>query len=241
VPDTGSDQPQIEDFDGRLAAIEAAVDGGDTDLGALGFWSLLRKLKVHPQPAAAWLDAAGRIDRKAFEARVRPRFPVWLGNAALLIGVLVGAAAVAWAITCDHPTQAALGLLVAAGVWSVSTHDLGHWAVGRAVGIRFLCYFLDGPFGIQPGLKTHYATYLRAKPEGRAAMHAAGAVASKVSPFVALAFWPATNAPGWAALAVVAIGVIQILTDIVWSTKKSDWKKFARERRVAAAVRAARG
>jgi hypothetical protein len=236
VPDTRSEGPSNEDFESRLAAIEQAVDGGNTDLRALGFWRLLGELKGRPDEAARLADVAGGIDRKAFEARVRPRFPVWFGNAVLLVGVLIGAAAVAWAITCDHEVQAAIALIVAAGAWSVSTHDLAHWIVGRAAGIRFHCYFLDGPFRIQPGLKTDYATYLRASPGRRAAMHAAGAIASKVSPFVALAFWPLTNAPGWAALAVAAIGAIQILTDILWSTKKSDWKKFARERRVAKAL-----
>ncbi len=42
------------------------------------------------------------------------------------------------------------------------------------------------------------------------------------------------EAPGWAWLALVAIGVVTILTDMLWSTKSSDWKKFSRERRYAA-------
>ena len=64
-------------------------------------------------------------------------------------------------------------------------------------------------------------------------MHAAGALASKVAPFVSLAVWPATTAPGWAALAVLGLGLVQIVTDVIWSTRKGDWKKYARERREA--------
>jgi hypothetical protein len=64
-------------------------------------------------------------------------------------------------------------------------------------------------------------------------MHASGALATKAAPFVALAFWWATDAPAWAAWACAALGVFEIVTDVVFSTKSSDWKKVARERRVA--------
>jgi hypothetical protein len=41
------------------------------------------------------------------------------------------------------------------------------------------------------------------------------------------------GAPGWtmAILGVIAVG--QIITDILWSTKASDWKKFRREMAIA--------
>lgn len=233
--DRGSEREPApgEDFQDSFARIESAVSAGDTDLSRLGFFRLLRKVKADPVVAAHWAGVAGRIDRTAFEARVRPRFPVWLGNAVLVAGTVVGAAAIVVAMAATDPLVAGLALVVSAGILSVVVHDLGHWAVGRAVGIRFIGYFLDGPFLVQPGLKTDYATYLRTSPGGRAAMHAAGALASKAAPFVSLAFWPTTDAPAWAAWTVLGIGVIQIVTDVVWSTKKSDWKKVIRERRLA--------
>ena len=40
-----------------------------------------------------------------------------------------------------------------------------------------------------------------------------------------------TNAPAWAGIAAAAIGVLQIVTDVLFSTKTSDWKKFRREAR----------
>ena len=70
-------------------------------------------------------------------------------------------------------------------------------------------------------------------------MHASGAIATKFAPFVALAFWPGSDAPGWAAAVLIAIGVLQIVTDLTLSTKSSDWKKFAREKGVARARRRA--
>jgi len=136
--------------------------------------------------------------------------------------------------TADAPV-AGLALVVAAVAWSISLHDLGHWAVGRLVGIRFVAYFVGGPFPPRPGLKTDYATYLRTSPSARASMHASGALVTKAAPFVALGFWWSTEAPAWAAWAVLAIGVVQIVTDVLFSTKTSDWKKVARERRIARA------
>jgi hypothetical protein len=84
-------------------------------------------------------------------------------------------------------------------------------------------------------VKTDYASYLRASPVARAWMHGSGAVATKLAPFLALAFWPATGAPAWAALALAALGIFQIVTDVLLSTKSSDWKKVRRELRAARA------
>jgi hypothetical protein len=67
-------------------------------------------------------------------------------------------------------------------------------------------------------------------------MHASGAIATKLSPFVALAFWPGTSAPWWSAAGLLLLGVLQIVTDIVFSVRSSDWKKVKRERAIARAM-----
>jgi hypothetical protein len=229
------DGAPAETYQDAFQRIEEAVDGGDTDVRALGFWKLLAKVKVEPALSEHWADVAGRIDRKAFEQGVRPRFPIWFGNAVLLAGAAVGAGAIWFALTTSDPTLSGVALIASAGILSVSLHDLAHWAVGRLVGIRFTSYFFGGPFPPRPGIKSDYATYLRAAPEERAMMHASGAIASKIAPFISLAFWPATDAPAWTAWAIVAIGVGQIATDVLFSTKSSDWKKVRRERKVARA------
>ena len=239
MPESQGDGGPPEEFQDLFARIEARVDEGDTDLSRLGFWRLVRRLKADRMLSAHWAEVVGRIDRKAFERRVRPRFPVWLGNAALLFGTLVGAGAMAYATLCDNrPVSGAL-LVASGGILSVTTHDLAHWAAGRRSGIRFLCYFLDGPFRVQPGLKIDYATYLRAEPGARAFMHASGAIASKAVPFVAVAVWPITPAPAWAVWTLAGMGGVQVATDLIWSTKKSDWKKVRRELAVARVQRAA--
>ncbi|HEX6131344.1 MAG TPA: hypothetical protein VF044_06405, partial [Actinomycetota bacterium] len=72
-------------------------------------------------------------------------------------------------------------------------------------------------------------------PSSRAWMHASGAIATKLAPFLALAWYPASAARWWAAAALVALGVLQIVTDVLFSVRSSDWKRFRRERAVARA------
>lgn len=223
----------VEEYQDAFARIEAEVAAGRTDLRELGFWRLLGRVKSEPALAAHWAETAGRIDRAAFERRVRLRVPVWLGNILLLLGTAAGAAAVAIALITTSPGVAGVALVLAAGAWSTTLHDLAHWAVGRLVGIRFLCYFIGSRFPPTPGLKIDYATYLRVSPGERVWMHASGAVATKLASFVVLAFWPASDAPAWAAWTLVGLGVLQLVTDAVFSVRSSDWKRVRRERAVA--------
>ena len=240
-----------QDYQDAFARIQEEVEAGRADLSRLGFWRLVREVKRDRALARHWAEEVGRIDRVAFERWVRPRFPVWLGNTVLLVAtaVLVAFVPVAVALARDEapsePILPGLMLVAAAGGLSGSLHDLAHWAVGRLAGIRFTSYFLDGPLRIQPGIKVDYASYLWVSPAARAWMHAAGALASKIAPFAvfAAAYLPHRTAnydlfPPWAMWGVLAIGVIQIVTDLTFSRKRSDWKKVGRELRVARALRA---
>lgn len=221
------------DLSTDLDRIEAAVQAGNTDLGALGFWRLVARVKPDRVLVDRYADQIGRIDATAFRAFARFRTPVWVGNTILLVGAAVGLGAAIVAPSASSDTVAGLLLIAAGAIWTVALHSPTHWLVGYMVSIRFTDYFVGGPPPPRPGLKTDYASYLRADPGSRAWMHASGAIASKLAPFLALAFWPASGAPWWSAVALIAIGVITIVTDITLSVTKSDWKKFRRERAVA--------
>ena len=236
----GTEARQPASFPAEFERIEAAVDAGETDLRALGFWRLLAKVKTDQALAAHWAEPAGRIDRRAFETGIRLRLPVWFGNLVLVLGITAGGVAVAIALSTDSPELAGWALVFAALDWSASLHTPAHWVVGRIVGMRFLAYYVHDLIPPVPGLKIDYETYLRTSPEARAWMHASGAIASKVGPFLALAFWPATDAPSWAAWIIGGYGALIIATDIFVSTRKSDWKRFRREMRVARIQAAAR-
>ena len=229
----GGAPPDREGFHAEFDRIEAAVDAGATDLRTLGFWRLLAEVKTDPALAAHWADQAGRIDRMAFERGVRVRFPVWVGNLVLVLGIVAGGVAIGVALTTDSQTRAGLALVFAALAWSAAVHSPTHWLVGRAIGLRFIAYFFAGLLPPVPGLKIDYATYLRASPTARAWMHASGAIASKVAPLAALAFWPATVAPTWVGWVLVGYGALLIATDVFISTRRSDWKRVRRELRVA--------
>ena len=124
-------------------------------------------------------------------------------------------------------------MLVAAGTLDATTHGLAHLAVGTFVGIDFTDWFVDLPKKPQPGFKIDYASYLRASPRQRAWMHAAGAIATKLTPFLVVPYAVAIGTDTWAVLVLLALGVIQIVTDVLFSVKTSDWKKFRREMRLA--------
>ena len=64
-------------------------------------------------------------------------------------------------------------------------------------------------------------------------MHAAGAIASKLTPFLVMPYAVAIGTDTWAVLALLAFGIVQILTDALYSVRASDWKKFRREMRLA--------
>jgi hypothetical protein len=223
----------------ELDRIEAAVATGTADLRSLGFWKLVQQVKLDRALVDEHADQIGRIDTSAFRAGVRLRAPVWLGNTLLVTATIVGALAVGAAFTWQTALWKGIALVAAGAIWSVSLHSPTHWLVGYMVGIRWTDYFLGGPPPPRPGLKSDYGTYLRADPDSRAWMHASGALATKLAPFLALACWPASGAPWWAAALLAALGVLQIVTDVALSTKSSDWKKFRREKAIARQRRAA--
>jgi hypothetical protein len=223
------------DIGPELDRIEAAVAAGDTDLKALGFWRLVARVKPDRVLVDRYAGQIARIDTAAFRLGVGLRAPVWVGNVLLTAATAAGLAGAILARAASSSALAGLLLLGAGAVWTVSLHSPTHWVVGRMVGIRFTDYFIGGPPPPRPGLKTDYATYLRADPQSRAWMHAAGAIMTKIAPLLALAFWPGSGAPWWSAAGLAALCALSIATDIAFSVKLSDWKKFRRERAVARA------
>jgi hypothetical protein len=221
------------DLSGELDRIEAAVGAGNVDLKALGFWRIVAQVKPDRLLVDRYADQIGRIDTAAFRRFAHLRMPVWVGNTILLMGACVGLGAAISAHMVASATLAGLLLIAAGAIWTVALHSPTHWFIGSLVSIRFTDYFVGGPPPPRPGLKSDYASYLRADPGSRAWMHASGAIATKLAPFLALAFWPGSGAPWWSAIALIAIGVLSIGTDIAFSVKLSDWKKFLRERAVS--------
>lgn len=233
------------DIEGALERASEALGSGRT-LKGTGFWKAVAALRADRALAERYADRAAAIDRRAFEAGVRLRVPAGPGLAALWLGTIVGLVAMnigfwwwggplcGFDNPCS-PTPIAAALVFLAGLTAliVCTHCLAHWVVGRVVGIRFTHVFLGGPPPPRPGLKTDYSTYLRASPRARAAMHASGAIITKLIPFAVLAPLHWYFGWNWLTLLILVVGVVQVVTDIVLSTKVSDWMKVRRELRAA--------
>lgn len=220
--------------------IEAALDAteealrsdGPVDLRATGFWRAVGAIKRNPEFVGAFADRVGRLDRGAFERWAFVTIPIRTGTVLAVAGTLIGLAIVTAAYYVDDPWNGLL-LLAGLGVILVPTHGLGHLIVGLRSGMRFTHWFVGTLRRPQPGVKIDYASYLRTPAASRAWMHASGAIVTKAVPFLLLGAAWGMDAPGWAWAVMLLVGVGQIVTDVLWSTKSSDWKKFARERRYA--------
>jgi hypothetical protein len=173
-------------------------------------------------------DRIGLIDRTAFERWAWIKMPVAVGTTFALLATAVGLWLIGLAYGASTLTQAVL-LLVGTGILMASTHSLAHLVVGSLQGMRFSHWFVGTIGRPQPGVKVDYGSYLRVPPHRRAWMHAAGAITTKFIPLIGLGAGWAMGAPAWAMVALAVITVSQVLIDVIWSTKKSDWKKYRRE------------
>ncbi|HEY6627762.1 MAG TPA: hypothetical protein VI193_02120 [Acidimicrobiia bacterium] len=209
----------------RLA--EVAVKAGDP-LGPTGFWKAVAAVKANPTLIEANADRIGVIDSIAFRNWALLTVPLWIGNLLTLGGTLLGLALIAWAYSLDG-TSAGIAFLFGFGALLVTTHSLGHLVVGAFLGIRFTRWFVGSIRRPQPGVKVDYASYLRVPAKSRAWMHASGAIVTKIVPFALIGAALAAGVPSWVVWVLVVVGIGQLVTDVFWSTKASDWKKYKRE------------
>ena len=220
-----------------LTRAEQAVDAGE-GLSGTGFWRAVSTVKSQPELAERYADRIAAIDERAHRDWAMLVIPLGVGAVIAVVAIMVGLALVWWAYALDGG-PAIVAFLIGSGVLIASTHALAHLVVGMILGIRFNYWFVGRISQPQPGVKVDYATYLRTKPVKRAWMHASGAIVTKAIPFLLIGAAVAADLPDWVAWALAAFGVATIATDVLWSTKASDWKKFRREMRFARDQRSA--
>lgn len=234
MPPAGISDSDASEIESVLAAAKLAVNETG-ELAGSGFWRAVGWVRRRPDLAERFGDLIGEIDRQHFESRVRWRVPAQLGVLALGAGTAGGVAAVALASKFADPYRTA-AFLAGFALLEVAPHSLTHWIVGRALGIRFTHFFMGGPPPPRPGAKVDYGSYLRASPKRRAVMHASGAIVTKVIPFALLPAAASLDLGGWVFVVLWTVGIGQIFTDLLLSTKSSDWKKVRREWRAARAA-----
>lgn len=215
-----------------LDRAEAAVAEGRT-LDGTGFWKAVGAARKDSALAFEFADRIAAVDRKAFENGVKLRVSAGVGTALLAAASGTGVAALVFAGGIDNRLLRSAVFLGALGALEVGTHSLAHWAVGRAMGMRFTYYFVGGPPPPRPGAKLDYGSYLRVPPVQRAVMHASGAVVTKIIPFALIPVARSLDLPAWIVYLLLLIGAGQLVTDALVSTKASDWKKVKRELKAA--------
>lgn len=221
-----------ESMERVLDRAEAAVAEG-RPLDGTGFWKAVGAARRDFKLADRYAERIAAIDRKAFENGVKFRVPAGVGTALLAGASGAGVAALVLAEGIDSRFLRSVVFLGALGALEGGTHSLAHWAVGRAMGMRFTHYFIGGPPPPRPGAKLDYATYLRVPPTQRAIMHASGAVVTKIVPLALIPVARSLDLPAWVTYLLIVLAIAQIVSDVVLSTKSSDWKKVKRELRAA--------
>ncbi|TMD60766.1 MAG: hypothetical protein E6I87_05360 [Chloroflexi bacterium] len=222
----------------RIAAIlqdceRELGERGRVDLKARHFWSAVDSVKRRPELIERYAARIAAIDRQAFLSATPLVFPAGVGRALLVAGTIVGIMLLGAAFALPADPLGGVAFLLGAGALLGATHGLAHLIVGRLSGIQFTHWYSRFPKQPQPGFKVDYASYLRARPTARAWMHASGAIVTKLIPFVLVPVAAAARLPWWTFAILLAIGILQLVTDALFSVRFGDWKKFRRERRIA--------
>lgn len=220
--------PAIEE---SLTRAEQAV-AGDEGLSGTGFWRAVSVVKRQPELADRYADRIAAIDERAHRSWALLVIPLGVGTALAMAATLAGLALIWWTYALEG-RAAVVVFLMGFVVLIASTHALAHFVVGRILGIRFSYWFVGEVTRPQPGVKVDYSTYLRTGASKRAWMHASGALVTKALPFLLIGAAIAADLPVWVPWLLAGLGVGMIATDVFWSTKASDWKKFRREMKIA--------
>lgn len=228
---------QESELESIFAACEAALaKGGKIDLAELGFWKAVSAVKRHPEWRDRYASRVAAIDRQAFERGVMLRVPLSVGLTALVAGTVIGTGSVVASLLAPRQWKSLL-LLGGSGALLVATHDLTHFLVGRALGIRFTSMFLGGKLLIEPGIKIDYDSYLHVTPDRRAWMHASGAIKTVAVSILTFVIALTGGFPRWVKWTLGANAAFVVLTEIFFSTRYSDWKRFGREMRLAREIK----
>lgn len=220
-----------QEIEAILDRAEHSVARGD-GLGGTGFHKVVAQAKRDPEVASRHGERIAAIDDAAFCRWAMIVVPIVFGTILASVAAVGGVGLMVWArrLVGDGSDTAALVAFLAAIVMLLaSTHGLGHLVVGRLAGIRFSAWFVAKVTKPQPGVKIDYETYLSSTATRRAWTHAAGTLTTKVIglALVGAAVW--VGMPPWLVWALAGLFVAMVITDIIWSTKTSDWARFRRE------------
>ncbi|MEE9473999.1 MAG: hypothetical protein V3V82_08440 [Acidimicrobiia bacterium] len=214
-----------------LVAAEAQVAAGH-GLAGTRFWAAVAEVKADDGLVESYANRIATIDQAAFAQWALLTMPKGLGTTLAFLGTATGLVLIGVSYPLDG-LAAVVAFYLGFGALLTSTHALAHLIVGQILGIRFTGWFSASLTRPQPGVKIDYESYLRTPAIRRAWMHASGAIVTKIIPFALVGAAIAAGLPTWAVLGLVVIGIVTIVTDVLWSTTGSDWMKYRREMKFA--------
>lgn len=203
------------------------MEAGES-LSGTGFWGAVKAVKENPELADRYAERIAVIDTRAHRRWALLVIPLPTGTVLATAVIGLGLALIWWSHALTG-TGAVAAFVAGTGALLAASHGLAHLVVGALVGIRFEYWFVSSVGKPQPGVKLDYDSYLRATPRRRAWMHVSGALVTKMVPFLLIGAAVAADLPGWVGWALAGLGVVMVVTDVVWSTRTSDWKKYRRE------------
>ena len=187
-------------------------------------------------------------------ADARPRLWVRLsitqGNLWQVGGILAGGALIELAAISSMPSAVRLTLLLLLGWLAIydCTHSIGHYLIGRAVGIRFRFYGVRGtdhPEDYPPGVRqlmslapfwsviTDRDSMAAATPWRKALMFAAGETSTAVCSTLAAYAAASAHIPGAPTLLIVTIAWNAVASVVTTIRPKGDYAKARRAVRTA--------
>lgn len=240
------------EYEDRLIEMLEELKAGE-EIDRSEFWSIVRDVKRDPALTQGLANLIGEVDDMLFRRSSLLKLPMLLGNlfeavlALFAVSLMIGAFYPGSVPDLGVPTSVARGaaFVIAQVALATAVHPLAHQLVGRANGISFSFFFLNGPAKVEPTVKTDYATYLRASPRGRARMHLSGAVATNLATLLVLLVGVLAEVPIWSLGIMAALFLLGFLNEFVpavfarlgradlFDMKKTDTYRYLREKRYA--------
>lgn len=171
------------------------------------------------------------------------RLSIVCGNTLQIAGLAVACASLVMARSATSIPAAITAMVAAWVLLYFFCHGLAHWAVGRALGIRFAFYTVGGtgnaeayPPGVRwvfehlPffGVQTEKASMQKASPTAKAIMWSAGVTSSAVVPTLGVLWAHRAGVPGSKLFLIFA--VIWAIATLAsnWTSRTGDYSKARR-------------
>ena len=171
------------------------------------------------------------------------RLSIATGNALQFVGMVTACVLLAAARSIGSKSAAMAAMVLAWILLYFFCHAIAHWAVGRALGIRFAFYTVGGtgnPEGYPAGLRwlfehlpffgvqTEKASMEKASPMAKAVMWSAGVTSSAVFPTLSTLWAWRAGIPSSKLFLIFAVGWAIGTLSSNWRSRTGDYSKARR-------------